>query len=155
MFVGKEGVIFFNENLQGPYWHTFEWIGILRIGPEAIWKNDIFSCGPPNNAIRIQDAWWHQRYSFFFQFHPWVCCLWLFALRGYKTMLPSTIAKIRQSCRGTCGVIMEFSFISSQLGLPSWIPLNCYGILWQCNLSTLPWQRMGIALTEWFSPQWW
>jgi len=47
VFVGKEGVTFFNENLQGPYWHTFEWIGILRIGPEAIWQNDIFSCGPP------------------------------------------------------------------------------------------------------------
>ena len=45
--VGKEGVIFFNETLQGPYWHTFKWNGVLRIGPEAIWKNDIFSCGPP------------------------------------------------------------------------------------------------------------
>ena len=46
-FIGKEGVIFFNETLQGSYWHTFKWNGILRIGPEAIWKNDIFSCGPP------------------------------------------------------------------------------------------------------------
>ncbi len=46
-FVGKEGVIFFNETLQGSYWHSFKWNGILRIGPEAIWKNDIFSCGLP------------------------------------------------------------------------------------------------------------
>ncbi len=53
-FIGKEGVIFFNENLQRPYRHVFEWIGILRIGPEAIWKNDIFSCGPPsNNTISL------------------------------------------------------------------------------------------------------
>ena len=37
----------------------------------------------------------------------------------YWTMPLSTITKICQSCRGTCGVIMEFSFISSQLGLPS------------------------------------
>jgi hypothetical protein len=30
-FLDKEGVIFFNGNLQGPYKH-----GILRIDPEAI-----------------------------------------------------------------------------------------------------------------------
>ncbi len=34
--VGKEGVIFFNKNLQGPYKHVFKEIVILRIGPEAI-----------------------------------------------------------------------------------------------------------------------
>ncbi len=47
MFTGKEGVIFFNKTLQGSYWELFEWVGMLRIGPEAIWKIGFFSCGPP------------------------------------------------------------------------------------------------------------
>ncbi len=42
---GKEVVIFFNQTLQGSYWELFECIGLLRIGPGAIWKNGIFSCG--------------------------------------------------------------------------------------------------------------
>ncbi len=36
--VGKEAVIFFNQTLQGSYWELLEWIGLVRIGPEAIWK---------------------------------------------------------------------------------------------------------------------
>jgi hypothetical protein len=38
---------FFNQTLKGSYWELFEWNGLLRIGPEAIQKNGIFSCGPP------------------------------------------------------------------------------------------------------------
>ena len=45
-FIGKEGLIFFNKTLQWSYWELSEWIGILKIGPEAIWENSIFSCGP-------------------------------------------------------------------------------------------------------------
>ena len=49
---GKEVVIFFYQILQGSYWELFEWIGLLRIGPEAIWKNGIFSFLPPTDGIQ-------------------------------------------------------------------------------------------------------
>ena len=50
-FIGKEEVILFNKTLQGSYWHVFEGNGILRIGPEAIWRN--FSCRPPSSMRAI------------------------------------------------------------------------------------------------------
>ena len=51
-FIGKEGVIFFNKTLHWSYWEIFEWIGILRIGPEAIWKTCIFSSRLPSGVLR-------------------------------------------------------------------------------------------------------
>ena len=42
-FIGKEGVIF----------SITLYSGILRIGPEAIWKNWIFSCWPPIKGVTI------------------------------------------------------------------------------------------------------
>jgi hypothetical protein len=42
---------FFNQTLQGSYWELLEWIGLLRIGPGAIWKIGIFSCGPPTRRL--------------------------------------------------------------------------------------------------------
>ncbi len=40
-------VFFFNQTLQGTYWELFEWIGLLRIVPGAIWKNSIFFVRTP------------------------------------------------------------------------------------------------------------
>ncbi len=40
---------FFNQIVQGTYyWELSEWIGLLRIGPGATWKDGIFSYRPPS-----------------------------------------------------------------------------------------------------------
>ena len=42
---------FLDETLYKSYWDLSEGIWVLRIDPGAIWKNDMFSTGPPNNIL--------------------------------------------------------------------------------------------------------
>ncbi len=55
---GKEVVTCFNQNLQGSYWELFEWIGLLRIGPGAIWKMAIFPPETPDLSSLLGCRFW-------------------------------------------------------------------------------------------------